>query len=62
MAKKPVEAKLYSGRDGTDRRRSLKAQLRHAMMPENKLPYPFCWDPEACKGKGYCQKDPACNN
>lgn len=25
-------------------------------------PYPFCGTPAECHGKGYCPKDPACNN
>lgn len=25
-------------------------------------PYPFCRTPLYCAGKGYCPKDPACNN
>ena len=24
-------------------------------------PYPFCRTPKECVGKGYCTKDPACN-
>lgn len=24
-------------------------------------PYPFCRTPHECSGKGYCPKDPACN-
>lgn len=24
-------------------------------------PYPFCRDPQTCAGKGYCPRDPACN-
>jgi hypothetical protein len=27
-----------------------------------KPPYPFCRDPKGCAGKGYCPRDPACNN
>ena len=26
-----------------------------------KAPYPFCRTPKECAGKGYCTKDPACN-
>jgi len=26
-----------------------------------KVPYPLCSMPEKCAGKGYCRKDPACN-
>ena len=25
-------------------------------------PYPFCRTPEKCAGKGYCPRDPACND
>lgn len=25
-------------------------------------PYPFCHSPKECAGKGYCTRDPACNN
>jgi hypothetical protein len=25
-------------------------------------PYPMCRDPEACAGRGYCPRDPACND
>lgn len=35
----------------------------HAPMPfgpENP-PYPFCRTPDRCAGKGYCPRDPACN-
>ena len=28
---------------------------------EPKPPYPFCRTPKECAGKGYCTKDPACN-
>ncbi len=25
-------------------------------------PYPFCYTPDKCAGKGYCRNDPSCNN
>jgi len=25
-------------------------------------PYPFCRTPKECAGKGYCPRDPACND
>ena len=35
--------------------------LTAAVKPtEQELPYPWCVQPEACKGKGYCPRDPNC--
>jgi hypothetical protein len=33
-----------------------------ALVVEKKAPYPFCRHPEKCAGKGYCPRDPACND
>lgn len=33
-----------------------------ALQAEHAPPYPFCRTPEQCAGKGYCQRDPACND
>ena len=42
----------------------LKNEPRVVVMLEVqilKAPYPFCRHPEKCAGKGYCPRDPACN-
>lgn len=31
-----------------------------AQPKDNGLPYPWCWRPEICRGKGYCPRDPNC--
>lgn len=32
------------------------------IVSEPKVPYPFCRHAELCSGKGYCPRDPACND
>jgi hypothetical protein len=33
-----------------------------AMPVAKPAPYPFCRHPDKCAGKGYCPRDPACND
>ncbi len=44
--------------------RGVAAELARVFTgtPIPKPPYPFCRTPLYCAGKGYCPKDPACNN
>jgi hypothetical protein len=34
-------------------------RVRQALAPRG--PYPMCRDPKGCAGRGYCPRDPACN-
>lgn len=31
-----------------------------AEWPANGLPYPWCWHPDACRGRSTCVRDPNC--
>lgn len=56
----------YESREGAalkalyDINNEIAAHLRAAKAEAP--PYPFCRTPKDCAGKGYCPRDPACND
>lgn len=54
----PKKAKPFEAQKGMMTRKTQRVKISLAGKP----PYPFCRTPSECAGKGYCSKDPACND
>lgn len=48
--------------DKSDARRKAQATVGEEPKRVEAIPYPFCWDPRNCAGRGSCPKDRACND